>query len=189
MNKTLRFPLLGEPLALDLVNTRIRDGVAIVDLLDTPVALAAWLQAERKRVSWTGPVVDEDLTAVQALRTAIDSLLRAQRAHARPAQAALRTVNRAVAAAAQPKLVWAARGAALAKPPARARRDALLQAIAADAVAILTGPQATRLRTCAHPGCVLQFIARNPRRRWCVSAVCGNRARVARHYQLRHQTV
>jgi predicted RNA-binding Zn ribbon-like protein len=29
---------------------------------------------------------------------------------------------------------------------------------------------------------VLQFLARDPRRRWCSAAVCGNRARVSRHY-------
>jgi predicted RNA-binding Zn ribbon-like protein len=62
----------------------------------------------------------------------------------------------------------------------------VLQQLAADAVAVLTGPQAGRLRRCANPDCVLQFIASNPRRRWCSSALCGNRARVARHYR-RHR--
>ena len=31
------FPLLGEPLSLDLLNTRIRKDGAVVDLLDRPI--------------------------------------------------------------------------------------------------------------------------------------------------------
>lgn len=183
-----RFPLLGEPLALDLVNTQAcREGV-FVDLLDTPAALAAWLHAERARIDWTGPISEEDLVAAKAMRTAIGDLLRAKREHRHPPVSALRAVNRALAVA-KPRLLWTAEGPTLAPPPARARRDALLHALAADTIAILTGPQAAQLRKCAHPECVLQFIARNSRRRWCVSAICGNRMRVARHYQLHHQTL
>ncbi|MDP9487892.1 MAG: CGNR zinc finger domain-containing protein, partial [Actinomycetota bacterium] len=32
------------------------------------------------------------------------------------------------------------------------------------------------------PGCLRLFVATNLRRRWC-SESCGNRARVARHYE------
>ena len=60
---------------------------------------------------------------------------------------------------------------------------ALLGELAADAITVLTGPQAERLRQCANPDCILQFVADNPRQRWCSSALCGNRARVARHYR------
>ncbi|TAM39549.1 MAG: hypothetical protein EPN58_13325 [Rhodanobacter sp.] len=79
--------------------------------------------------------------------------------------------------------MWTAAGPKLVQPTAASRREVLLHALAADAVSVLTGPSAAQLRVCAHPDCVLQFVARNPRRRWCSAAVCGNRARVARHYQ------
>jgi predicted RNA-binding Zn ribbon-like protein len=62
------------------------------------------------------------------------------------------------------------------------KRDALLHALALDAVGILASPEANLLRICEHPDCMLQFLTHNPRRRWCSAAVCGNRARVARHY-------
>src|SRR5574337_172687 len=125
MTAAYHFPLLGEPLALDLVNTRVRRDHADLDLLDSPSALAAWLHLEPPRLAWSGSAGEADLRAVPELR----------------------------------------------------------HALAADAVSVLTGPAATRLRVCAHPDCVLQFVALNPRRRWCSTAVCGNRARVARHYQ------
>jgi CGNR zinc finger len=45
-----------------------------------------------------------------------------------------------------------------------------------------TEPDATKLRACHAPGCVLYFVKSHPRRAWC-SEACGNRARAARHYE------
>lgn len=182
-----RFPLLGEPLALDLVNTRMRHHGVDLDLLDTPARLAAWLRAERQHVRWTGPVSHADLAAVRTLRDAIGDVLYAVRAHSRPPATALRTLNGALANAPQQwRLAWTPQGPRVAETSRRSRRDVLLHALAEDAIEVATGPNAARLRKCAHPDCVLQFIAHNPRRRWCSSATCGNRARVAQHY-LRQQ--
>lgn len=187
---SLRFQLLGEPLALDLANTRVRSRGAEVDLLDSRTALAAWLGAERQRIAWRGKATQADLDAVRELRDAIDCLLRARRARTRPPRAALACVNRALAANdTQPRLIWNASGPALAAGSAHAQRVALLRELARDGVALLTGPDAGRVRECAHPDCRLQFLALNARRRWCSSATCGNRARVAEHYRRRHPGV
>jgi predicted RNA-binding Zn ribbon-like protein len=105
--------------------------------------------------------------------------------------AAVRAVNAACARAPLwSRLTWpgppGAPGA-----PARTRRsagtgqEAALSWIAEEAVLLFTGPDADQLRACPGPGCVLYFVRAHPRREWC-SAVCGNRARVARHYQ-RHR--
>lgn len=185
---TSRFLLLGEPPSLDLVNTRVRQNGSIVDLLDTPAALDTWLRTQAKRLSWVGPVSAADWRAVRALRTSIAELFRARREHERPAAAAVASVSQALSApSARMRLVWTGREPRLAPISARSQRSALLGELAADAVAVLTGPQAGRLRKCANPDCLLQFVARNPRRHWCSSALCGNRARVARHYRLHHE--
>jgi predicted RNA-binding Zn ribbon-like protein len=63
-----------------------------------------------------------------------------------------------------------------------AKADIVIGAIAADAIALLTGPQRADLRACGAPGCVLMFLKDHPRRAWC-SNTCGNRARQARHYR------
>lgn len=74
-------PLTGEPLALDLVNTRPTgpDGRP-ADLIDTPRRLAAWLDLEADRLSGdfsrTAPSPD-DLAAVHAVRAHIEAALRA----------------------------------------------------------------------------------------------------------------
>lgn len=179
-----RFLLLGEPLALDLVNTRIRRDGHEVDLLDTPAALDAWLRAERQRVAWKGTTNRDDLAAVRALRDAIDALLRSRRRRVPADAPALACVNHALGVSpGHPRLQWAADGPVL-QPVARgAQRNALLRSLAVDALALLTGADAPRVRECAHPECRLQFVARNPRRRWCSGRTCGNRARVAAHYQ------
>lgn len=184
MTTTYTFPLLGEPLTLDLVNTRVRRDGAAVDLLDSPAALVAWLQTQSARLPWTGPVDDGDLHAVQDLRAALAALLDARRRDSRPPLRALHKLNAALAQpATSTRLSWTTAGPQLLRAPAAHRRDALLHMLAADAASLLTGPSARQLRVCAHPQCVLQFIALNPRRRWCSAAICGNRARVARHYQ------
>jgi predicted RNA-binding Zn ribbon-like protein len=182
-----RFLLLGEPLSLDLVNTCMRRSGVDVDLLDTPAALGAWLRAEANRLGWAGPASTADWHAVRALRTAIAELFRARREHTRPAAWAVVKVSRALSApSGRMRLVWVGRQPRLIPLSARAQRSALLGELAADAVAVLTGPQARSLRECANPDCILQFVASNPRRRWCSGALCGNRARVARHYRLHH---
>ncbi len=177
------FLLLGEPVSLDLVNTRVRAGGVDVDLLDKPSALAAWLAAERDRLPWSGTVTRADLQAVRTLRDSIAVLLSARRAHASPPRRALDTVNAALATAGRAsRITWSRQRPRVELRAAGSRRDTLLHALAMDAARLLTGPDAKLVRTCEHPDCVLQFLARNPRRRWCSASVCGNRARVARHY-------
>jgi predicted RNA-binding Zn ribbon-like protein len=61
---------------------------------------------------------------------------------------------------------------------------AVRSAIAADGIELLSR-QAGLVRQCAAPSCVVFFVADRPRRQWCCAA-CGNRARVARHYQRQH---
>jgi predicted RNA-binding Zn ribbon-like protein len=57
-----------------------------------------------------------------------------------------------------------------------------LAQVAEQAVELLGGQGAAKLRACYAPGCVLYFIKSHPRREWC-SVACGNRVRAARHYQ------
>ena len=59
--------------------------------------------------------------------------------------------------------------------------DALTTVIAQQAIYLVTSQQWDLLRPCVAPGCAY-FFMKTHRREWC-SAVCGNRARVARHAQ------
>jgi predicted RNA-binding Zn ribbon-like protein len=59
----------------------------------------------------------------------------------------------------------------------------LMSSIARDAIDVLGGPRATRLKRCEGSRCSLLFvdISRSGRRRWCSMDRCGNRAKVAAH--------
>ncbi len=63
--------------------------------------------------------------------------------------------------------------------------EALLAAVARDAIELLSGSTAALLHECEGPTCDLVFIdtSRGHRRRWCASTICGNRERVIRHRQ------
>jgi predicted RNA-binding Zn ribbon-like protein len=67
------------------------------------------------------------------------------------------------------------------------RLDALLALLAQSAIDVLGGDGAGRLRRCEAPGCINYYLKDHPRRAWC-SPKCGNRVRVARHYQRRRRT-
>ncbi|MFI6108108.1 CGNR zinc finger domain-containing protein [Streptomyces sp. NPDC051310] len=183
-------PLTGEPLALDLVNTRPASAEGRTDLLDTPERLAAWLALEESRLgSETGGAVPTkaDLAAVHAVRdhteTAVQALLHGQE----PPAAALRALTQAQRAApAVRELTWngeAVTPAVRRTGPLGVRLAAVLAEAAAD---LLTDPALGRLKECEADDCVMLFLPAHPRRRWCSPARCGNRARVARYYQ-RHK--
>jgi predicted RNA-binding Zn ribbon-like protein len=62
--------------------------------------------------------------------------------------------------------------------------DAFIAVIAREAIELMASPQWQQLRPCVAPGCAYYFLKEHFRREWC-SALCGNRARVARHAQRR----
>ncbi len=63
--------------------------------------------------------------------------------------------------------------------------EAALSTIARDAVDLLSGPLAGRIRECAAADCALLFVdtSRPGRRRWCSMDACGNRAKTAAYRQ------
>jgi predicted RNA-binding Zn ribbon-like protein len=193
--------LLGEPLPVELMNTVGADRDGIHDALEDDRGTAAWLRAVAGRIgaeAGTGPgQPDQDAArpAVGALRELRDALrLLAAEATGDPRQPAtapeltrleaIATLN--ALATARPELVWPADG-----HPSRAYRASgtaaslAVQLIAHQGIELFTGPGRERLRPCLAPNCPLFFIKDHARREWC-SPGCGNRARVARHYQRHH---
>ncbi|MFI7413721.1 CGNR zinc finger domain-containing protein [Streptomyces sp. NPDC049627] len=178
-------PLTGEPLALDLVNTRTSAG----DALTTPRDLRAWwtLQADRLPDEMPQEVTAADLSAVRAVREHTARALDRVRRGDEPLAADLEALNRAQRAApAINELMWD--GSAV---TATRRRDGspgrrLAACLAEAAAELLADPAVTKIRKCEADDCVTLFLPTHPRRRWCSAARCGNRMRVARHYQ-RHK--
>jgi predicted RNA-binding Zn ribbon-like protein len=189
------FPLLGEPLAIDLVNTvaAVGPGGAVIDLIATPDGLRTWLDAEGDRLDVDREATDAllaELPSLLALREALRSLFRASMRDEAPDAETLALVNGASAAAPfYPILEWPAGSPPRALTRHRTAGPAAtsLAVIARSGIDLLAGDQRQLLRACEGPGCVLLFVATNPRRHCCSPATCGNRVRVARHARRRHR--
>ncbi|MFI9805809.1 CGNR zinc finger domain-containing protein [Streptomyces sp. NPDC052301] len=166
-------PLTGEPLALDLLNTRWnREGVT-QDLLAGTEGLAVWLASNGLAGAHPADadVLDHLREAREALRAAVhgspeeaaplvDSVL----AHGR-----IRARLTVAGPAEEPEFADPSWG-----PAWLAARNYL--------ELITRAPE--RIRTCSGGSCILHFFdtSRNGTRRWCSMAACGNRAKASRHY-------
>jgi predicted RNA-binding Zn ribbon-like protein len=176
-------PLTGEPLALDLVNTLASPPGGEVDLLESADDLRAWLAAERDRLDITDGQID--LSAVRAIRAHITRAVDAARASTPPPPEALRAITDAqLDASAYQELGWNGQAITVTTRRPGNATAVLLAQLAEAAAALLASPAIGLVRRCEGPGCRMLFLPAHPRRRWCSPATCGNRARVARYYQL-----
>ncbi|MFE7525047.1 CGNR zinc finger domain-containing protein [Kitasatospora sp. NPDC057542] len=171
-------PLIGEPLALDLLNTRWA-GTPVNDLLTGVEGYATWLSSaglnERCAADEAG------LAAIRQTREAV--LLAARDAREQgELGAGARDGLDAVLAHGRIRRVAAPGGAE--DRIETDRPEWLAPWLAADGFLALLGQGARRVKQCAHEACILHFFdaSQNGRRRWCRMAVCGNRAKAARHY-------
>jgi predicted RNA-binding Zn ribbon-like protein len=179
----LRFHFKAGRLCLDFVASVGERWRRNFERLRTPEDLGRWLvEASLVRVS---PAVTQDqLEQARALREAIHRL--AKRAgRATPDPGDVDVVNRwAAEPPPAPQLAPDGRTVAWrAGEPV----EAALAAIARDAVDLVSGPLAARVRECAAPDCALLFVdtSRPGRRRWCSMAACGNRVKTAAYRRRR----
>ncbi|MFF5424685.1 MULTISPECIES: CGNR zinc finger domain-containing protein [unclassified Streptomyces] len=167
-------PLTGEPVSLDLLNTRWNHEGVLQDLLTDEEGLAVWLAANGLdgRFTADAPTLRHTLAARDALAALVDrpgdpgatARVDAVLGHGR-----IRATLTSEGPGEEAEFADPARG-----PGWIAARDYL--------DLLRTAPD--RIRACAHEACVLHFFdtSRNGTRRWCSMATCGNRAKASRHY-------
>ena len=182
--------LPDEPLPVRLMSTIWADADGLHDDLRTTADVNEWLDAigvDRAGAHAT----ERELATARALRDAVRLLaayVTADRRPGRPAAAtadvaaALDRVNATAAELPAPRLALRDGRLGLDLPGGRSPVTTGLAQVAEQAVGLLAGEDAARLRACYAPGCVLYFVKTHPRREWC-SVGCGNRVRAARHYQ------
>lgn len=183
------FGMGGERLvALDLVDTQLLAATPPVDLLATPERLADWWSLQEVRLP-AGPV--PELAAVRRLRAALRDVFDSHLAGRMPSPTSVDDINAAVAGAPQ-SLRMVAQGDGL-RAEARWHPEyggnAALAMIARETIELMTdADRLATLRRCANPNCSMVFLAEHKRRQWCIGSRCGNRARVARHYEKTRQS-
>lgn len=152
------------------------------ELLDSPAALSAWALASGA-LSAPASCEDSDLARAVELREAIYRLATARTNGRAAPPADLQVLNRhgqqaPVAVALDP------RGALTRSGP----MTAVLACIARDAIELLGGPDAQRLRQCRREGCTRMFVdrSRGRSRTWCGMRECGNRVNAAAYRRRKH---
>ncbi|ASO20464.1 putative RNA-binding Zn ribbon-like protein [Actinoalloteichus hoggarensis] len=162
-------PLAGQPLGVDLLNTRWAAGGVDYDLFEHDELTAAWLVDRKLRQA-------APLPAVRAhLREARDAL--AEVIAGRDARARLN----AVLDHGRLRLALGEHGPVEHEEfddPAAGAAWTCLRAYLR-----LSDAAPGRIRRCENPDCVLHFhdVSRSGDRRWCSMAVCGNRLKARRH--------
>ncbi|NHZ93753.1 hypothetical protein F2P45_32850 [Massilia sp. CCM 8733] len=175
-------PMVGDHLAMDLMNTRARGNGALIDFWNSGIDVLAWLE----RCGVVRAPVDKaiDPEALLAQATALRALahrLIVQRKEDKPGDAsALNAYLHAYLSAphldsdSEGKLVLTrtARGDALAS---------LLGPVAESVAQLLVDGDFNLVKQCEHPDCILWFYDRTKahKRRWCSMALCGNRHKAA----------
>lgn len=163
------FSFLGGRPCLDLTTTlQVRHREHPRELLKTPADVTRWLA---EAGFGADIAVDEaGLRRAVALRETVDRLCRGT----------ARDTDRAElnAVAARPPLVPHWTGAAV---EYRGDLGQALATLARDAIDLLAGPHAGRIRECAHPDCSRLFLdaSHAGRRRWCDMTACGTKAKSA----------
>jgi predicted RNA-binding Zn ribbon-like protein len=158
-------------------------GAETIDLLVTEADLRRWLEAHEP---WLGPVAPRDapaLPTVHRLRAAIrDLLFAASRGESLSRDAAAVLNEYAAASPSYRRLeVSGTRRPRAVRVSAGDRPSQVLAVVADAAIDLISGPDLERLRICPAPSCGMFFLEGRSGQQWC-STSCGNRARVARHY-------
>ncbi|MGW3296282.1 CGNR zinc finger domain-containing protein [Streptomyces xiamenensis] len=167
-------------LGFELLPTGGPDWMARYEVLHTPEDLRRWVGQCRLDPTPEPEIGAEDVQAARALRDALWRIGLARVAGERPADADLAALN---AAAARPPLVPLIGPDGAAGWAAPATGAQVLSTVARDAIAVLTGPYADRIRICSGDNCALMYVdtSRPGRRRWCAMENCGNRHKVRAH--------
>ena len=168
----LRFQWKSGRLCLDFVATVGERWRRSFERLLTEEDLVRWIM-QTGMVQTAPAVSSSQLEAGRVLREAINRLARPG---LDPGPDDRDVVNRwAARASIAPQLTTEGKLAWVAARPV----EAMFAAIARDAVDLLAGPLAARIRECSAPDCALLFVdaSRPGRRRWCSTEACGNRTR------------
>jgi predicted RNA-binding Zn ribbon-like protein len=168
------FTFVSGNLALDFAGTMQHRDTAPTELLSSPALLREWWTAAGL-VDQPPEVSEAEFADALAVREAVYRLALAAASDGERSQADIDLLNRA--AAAPPVTALLTRDGVRRTGPA----GAVVASIARDAIGLLGGLDAARIRECEDPPCTRLFIdvSRAGSRRWCDMSGCGNRAKAA----------
>ncbi|GGO92015.1 hypothetical protein GCM10012280_41230 [Wenjunlia tyrosinilytica] len=164
-------------LCLELLTTGGPGPFRRYEVLHRPADLAAWVDRSRLAPAPALEISAADVAHARRLRDALFRAVLARTGGEPYPPHDLEVVNEA---AARPPLAPAIGPGGQRQWAGTAGGTHLISTVARDAVDLLTGPLAHRIRTCAADDCHLVYVdtSRPGRRRWCSMEHCGNRHKV-----------
>ena len=157
-----------------------------IDFLATPHLITMWFtHVEEAAPRLPARVTRRDAEALRDLRDATHTLIGRTVDRLPLPVAAVEALNRYAADGPRTlRLEVAGSGVRIGSSSTVRGMDAVLGHLAHEAITLLGGPDAARLRRCDHPDCTMAFVQRHRRRRWCHPS-CGHRTRQANYYRRR----
>lgn len=175
-------PMVGDHLALDLLNTEARSDGQAVDYWNSGDDVLRWLERHGAALeSWAGVIDRAELLAQgRALRTLARRLIVERKEVKASDVSGLNVYLNAYLSA--PHLERDSEGRLALVCITRGESIALLLGPVAEATAqLLVEGDFHLVKQCAHPDCIVWFYDRTKahKRRWCSMAACGNRHKAA----------
>jgi predicted RNA-binding Zn ribbon-like protein len=175
-------PMLGDHLAMDLLNTEARSNGELVDHWRSGDDVLEWLERCGVASPSGGEPTDlaELLARGRALRTLARRLITQRKKEAPSSISGLNRFLHAYLSA--PHLETTSDGRlSLTRVPRSEPIASLLGPVAEAVAQLLVEGDFDLVKQCEHPDCILWFYDRTKahRRRWCSMALCGNRNKAA----------
>ncbi|EKS7870359.1 RNA-binding protein [Bacillus cereus] len=194
MQDKKQFPLISGNLSLDLVNTELVRRGQRYDLLITNEDVLEWLHVIKVNLPFwnektfiriqerTNQVTSSILEVREVLRKQFEAIADQQEISNDFITYLEKQIEKA-------PFTYKIIEQQLVSIPAGEIEDILASLIAFDALTLIAENKLIFLKRCSNPDCVLLFIDKSGKRKWCSMKICGNRKKVAKFQDRKFEEV
>ncbi|MDA2022913.1 CGNR zinc finger domain-containing protein [Bacillus cereus] len=194
MQDKKQFPLISGNLSLDLVNTELVRRGQRYDLLITNEDILEWLHVIKVNLPFwnektfiriqerTNQVTSSILEVREVLRKQFEAIADQQEISNDFITYLEKQIEKA-------PFTYKIIEQQLLSIPVGEIEDILASLIAFDALTLIAENKLIFLKRCSNPDCVLLFIDKSGKRKWCSMKICGNRKKVAKFQDRKFEEV
>ncbi|ANC18098.1 RNA-binding protein [Bacillus cereus] len=194
MQDKKQFPLISGNLSLDLVNTELVRRGQRYDLLITNEDVLEWLHVIKVNLPFwnektfisiqerTNQVTSSILEVREVLRKQFEAIANQQEISNDFITYLEKQIEKA-------PFTYKIIEQQLVSIPVGEIEDVLASLIAFDALTLIAENKLIFLKRCSNPDCVLLFIDKSGKRKWCSMKICGNRKKVAKFQDRKFEEV
>ncbi|HDR6214492.1 CGNR zinc finger domain-containing protein [Bacillus cereus] len=194
MQETKQFPLISGNLSLDLVNTELVRRGQRYDLLITDEDVLEWLHVIKVNLPfWNEKTLigiqkrmDQVTSSILEVREVLRKQFEAIADQQEISNDFITYLEKQIEKA---PFTYKIIEQQLVSIPVGEIEDVLASLIAFDALTLIAENKLIFLKRCSNPDCVLLFIDKSGKRKWCSMKICGNRKKVAKFQDRKFEEV